>query len=522
MLRLHAFEPERFDGATVKRVGGPAGTKRPFFDQPVQTSVLLKLFRPVFYVCGILGLIICAMMLVVAGFALITGDRETVTFFGSAALGGAVSVLMVAICRPDVRFSLTARQLYLLTSCSWVMMSLIGALPLVIGSLRLDVADAVFESVSGITTTGSTVLVGLERMPRSILLWRSLLQWVGGLGVIAMAVSILPFLQVGGMRLFHSESSDWSEKSLPRLQDMARTLLGCYLMISAACAIAYYVLGMNSFDSINHAMTTVSTGGFATDDRSLGAFGPPVLWAAIVFMLLGSLPFAIYIRLLTRRTVRSLYDQQAYTFLLAVAFASFSLTVYLIRHDHFEWSLAVTQATFHVVSIITTTGYAAGDYTLWGGFSVALFFFLTFVGGCSGSTAGGMKIFRFELSALFLLDQFRRLVHPQGVFVIRYNGEVIRDEILGSAVAFSFLYLAVLAVLTMILSGMDIDFVTSITSAATAIGNVGPGLGPVVGPAGNFSTLPDGAKWLLSFAMLLGRLELLTMMVIFTRAFWRG
>ncbi len=483
---------------------------------------MFKLFHPVFYVCGILGFIVSAMALLVAAFALITSDPEAWAFLISAAIIIVLSTVLSVAFRPSDRFVLSARQLYLITSGSWLTMSLLCALPFMLCSVSMSLTDAVFETVSGITTTGSTVLVGLEKLPLSVLLWRSLLQWVGGLGVIGMAVSILPFLQVGGMRLFHSESSDWSDKSLPRLQDMARALIGCYLLISLLCMLGYRLAGMDWFDSINHTMATVSTGGYATSDASLGRFGSPVLWVSIVFMLLGSMPFAIFIRFLTRRTWRSLLDQQVIAFLWIVAIATLALTMYLIVHNHLGFNEALTQSAFNVVSIITTTGFASSDYTLWGGFSVSLFFFLTFVGGCSGSTSGGMKIFRFQLSALFLRDQFRRLVHPQGVFVIRYNKEVVREDILISAVAFSFLYLAALAALTLLLAALGIDFITSISAAATAIGNVGPGLGPIIGPAGNFSTIDPAAKWMLSFGMLLGRLELLTVMVLFTRSFWRG
>lgn len=386
----------------------------------------------------------------------------------------------------------------------------------------LSASDAVFEAVSGITTTGSTVLSGLSSLPPPVLLWRSMLQWIGGFGVIGMAVSILPFLRVGGMRLFQTESSDWSDKSLPRFHDLARALLSVYLGITLLCTLCYWLAGMTPFDAVNHAMTTVSTGGYATDDRSMGRFSNAILWIAVVFMLLGAMPFALIIRLVAQRRLAALRDQQVYGLLLIVGATSLLLSAALVfTHDE-AVTEAITQATFNVVSVITTTGYASQDYTHWGMLSVAVFFFLTFVGGCSGSTSGGMKVFRFQLSWLFLRDQMNKLVHPRGQFAVRYNGKTVDDDIIVSAVAFSFLFFLMLTLTTLILAATGLDLLTALTGAATALANVGPGLGDMIGPAGNFALLSDTAKWVLSFAMILGRLELLTVMVVLSPVFWRG
>lgn len=482
---------------------------------------MFKFLRPIIYVCGILMLIMAGLMLAVALFAWIREDPEVMVFLISAGIVSALGLVMVASGR-TAHFHLVARQLYLLTSLSWVMMSLAGALPLFFSHFQLTFVNAVFEAVSGITTTGSTILVKIETLPASLLLWRSLLQWLGGLGVVGMAVSILPFLRVGGMRLFHTESSDWSDKSMPRIQTLARMLLGTYLTISLACMLCYWWAGMSLFDAINHAMATVSTGGYGTDDRSMGRFGSAVLWVSIVFMLLGSMPFTMLIGFARRPGLTALNNQQVKGLLLIVSVVSLALTAYLIEQGSHEPFAALTQATFNLVSVISTTGFASGDYTLWGPFSVALFFMVMFIGGCSGSTSGGMKVFRFQLSYLFLRSQVRKLVHPNGVFVTQYNGKPVSDDIILSAVAFSFLFFLCLGGFTLLLSLMGLDLVTSLTATATALTNVGPGLGPIVGPAGNFATLPNAAKWLLSLAMLLGRLELLTMMVLFTPMFWRS
>lgn len=482
---------------------------------------MFAFFRPVLLVVGILTLIMTGLMSCVALFAFWRGDPELSVFLISAAIAGGAGLTLVLLGR-QARFHLVARQLYLLTSLSWLGMSLVGALPLFFSHFQLSFVDAVFEAVSGITTTGSTVLSGLEQLPPSLLLWRSMLQWLGGLGVIGMAVSILPFLRVGGMRLFHTESSDWSDKSIPRIQTLARLLVAIYLCISLACMLAYWLAGMNLFDAINHAMTTVSTGGYATDDRSMGRFDERVLWVAIVFMLLGALPFTLIIAFVQRPRLALLSNSQVMALLSVVAVVSLLLSAFLVWNGELPLFSALTQATFNLVSVITTTGYASADYTQWGAFSVALFFVVMFIGGCSGSTSGGMKVFRFQLSYLFLRSQIRKLVHPSGVFVTRYNGKTVQDDIILSAVAFSFLFFLTLAVLTLLLALLGLDLVTSLSAAATALTNVGPGLGDIVGPAGNFQPLPATAKWLLCFGMLLGRLELLTMMVLFTPMFWRG
>jgi trk system potassium uptake protein TrkH len=482
---------------------------------------MFKFVRPIIYVCGILSLIMTLLMLCVSAAAWAWADPELSVFLYSAAIMATLGIAMVVLCRRG-KFNLVSRQLYLLTSASWLMMSLGGALPLFLSHHDVAFTDAWFEAVSGITTTGSTVFSGLEKLPSSLLLWRSILQWLGGLGVIGMAVSILPFLRVGGMRLFHTESSDWSDKSMPRIQTLARALLITYLTITAACTLSYWLAGMSLFDAVNHAMTTVSTGGFATDDRSMGRFGSAVLWIATAFMLLGAVPFTMIIGFARRPRLATLKNQQVIGLLGIVAAVTALLTLYLIvqgSHSPFE---ALTQSIFNLVSVITTTGYASADYTLWGPFSVALFFVVMFLGGCSGSTSGGMKIFRFQLSYLFLRSQVRKLVHPNGVFVTQYAGKPVADDIILSAIAFSFLFFLCLAGFTLILAMMGLDLVTSLTATATALTNVGPGLGNIVGPAGNFASLPDAAKWLLSLAMLLGRLELMTVMVLFSPMFWRG
>ncbi len=481
---------------------------------------MFQLLRPIFYIGGILALIMAGLMLIPACFAYVSHDQELIPFLDSAAATAVFGLICILLFR-ERQLSLATRQLYLLTTFSWMLLSLAGSLPLILAHHPLPLVDAVFESVSGITTTGSTVMSQLQTLPPSILLWRSLLQWIGGLGVIGMAVSILPFLQIGGMKLFQTESSDWSDKSLPKFHGLARALLVSYLLISLVCAVSYWMGGMTIFDAINHAMTTVSTGGYATDDRSMARFGPVILWISVLFMIVGALPLTFFIRFFPPRKIHPQVDQQITGFLLITCCIVFLLTIDLISDKGLPPFEALTQSAFNITSIITTTGYASSDYTNWGQFSIALFFIVTFIGGCSGSTSGGMKVFRFQLSFLFLMNQLKKQVHPHGIFMIKYNGKQIQDDITASAIAFSFMFFIALALTTLLLTAFGVDFLTSFTGAVTTLTNVGPGLGEVIGPAGNFSPLPDSAKWTLSFAMILGRLELLSVIVLFSTAFWK-
>jgi trk system potassium uptake protein TrkH len=349
------------------------------------------------------------------------------------------------------------------------------------------------------------------------------MQWMGGIGIIGMAVAILPFLRIGGMRLFATESSEWTEKAVPRTNRLARGLVFSYLALTLGCILTYWALGMDLFNAVNHALTTVSTGGYSTSDSSMGQFDQlSILFASSLFMMLGGIPFFLFVRLLNGQVQPILRDQQIRFFLKFLLLIACLITVYRVVNEGAFPIDAFVHALFNVTSVVTTTGYASQDYSLWGPFVVVLFFFLTFVGGCSGSTSGGMKMFRFQLSMLLLREQVLRLLHPNAVIARHYNGRIISDEIVASSVAFSFIFLATLAVVAAILAALGLDLVTSLTGAATALANVGPGLGDTIGPAGNFQTLPDGAKWVLMAAMLLGRLELLSVFVMFSPHFWRS
>lgn len=422
--------------------------------------------------------------------------------------------------RGNIR-TITPRQGFVLTTTLWLVIPAFAALPFAFADMDLSYTDAFFESMSGLTTTGSTVIRSLDVAPPGVLIWRALLQWLGGIGVIAMAIAILPLLRIGGMQLFRMESSDRSEKAMPRTTQLVAYIAFIYLAASVVCAIAYWAAGMRGFDAIAHAMTTIATGGFSTYDASIAHFDSPVIeYIGVVFMLVGSLPFVLYLRALRGNARPLIRDDQVRLFLLIVIIAIFAVAYYRYETG-VEIGTALREAAFNVVSIITGTGYATADYGAWGSFGLMMFFFLMFVGGCAGSTTCGIKIFRFQVLYATAVTQVRRLLEPHGVYLAYYNRKPIPEEVSASVMAFFFLYVLSYAVIAIALGLIGVDFLTAASGAATAISNVGPGLGPTIGPSGTFATLSDSAKWILSAGMLLGRLELFTVVVLLLPSFWR-
>ncbi|CAM1628901.1 Cation transporter [Bartonella apihabitans] len=450
------------------------------------------------------------------------GNGDWVVFIRSAATTIAFATLiLLATNGANCRFS--ARLGFLLTVCLWVTGCLLGAMPLYFSRLPLSLAAAIFEGVSGITTTGATVLTGLDRLPRGILLWRSLLCWIGGIGFIALALLLLPSLRVGGIQLFNMESSDRAEKVLPRVNQIANGIIIAYLGLTLLCMLSYFAVGMTMFDAVNHAMTTIATAGFSTHDASLGYFSktPSVLVIATIFMLLASLPFILYVKLVLPERSRRLADPQVIVFLVIVLAASFALAIWLRFHFGFTFHHAFLDAIFHFVSVITTTGYAAEDYLLWGPFALGLFFIASFIGGCAGSTSGGIKINRLIILWRFTRVALTRLLSPNTVVKVRYGGTDISGDLAQTVLLFLSLYMTSLVIGAMLLSFTGLDFVSAFTGALTALSNVGPGFGDRIGPDGNFSTVGDAALWILSVLMFAGRLEIVTVIILFTPAFWR-
>ena len=479
--------------------------------------------RPILVVIGLLLIILALFMTPPMVADMAAGHPEWQVFLGAGAVTLFTGVTLVLMNQGYGDADLTGRQAFLLTTSVWVVVGWFGALPLAFSELDLTLADAVFESVSGITTTGSTVIVGLDVAPPGILLWRAILHWLGGIGFIVMAVAILPMLRVGGMQLVRTESSDLSEKILPRAAQVSTAVGLIYLGLTVLCALLYKVAGMTLFEATAHAMATLSTGGFSTRDASIGGFSSaPIEAVAIVFMIVGSLPFVVYIQATNGQFRPLLTDAQVRWFMGFIAVFVLAITVWLVIVERTAPLEALRHAAFNVVSLISTTGFASSDYALWGAFPVTALFFLMCVGGCTGSTTGGIKIFRFIVLHAIAKTQIGRLVHPHGVFVPTFNGRPVREAAAISVMAFVFMFGLSFSVSTLLLSIVGLDYLTAMSGAVTALANVGPGLGGIIGPAGTFSTLPDSAKWVLSAAMLLGRLELFTVLVLLTPAFWRA
>ena len=418
-----------------------------------------------------------------------------------------------------LKTELELRQIFIFVPLIWFMACVIGAIPLFLSGLDLSLTDAFFESASGFTTTGSTVLTGLDHLPPGILLWRSMVQWIGGLGVVVMGLVLLPSMRSGGQQLFLLESSDRSEKPFAHARLFAERIAMVYLLLTLACAISYWMLGMSLFDAFNHAMTTVSTGGYSTSDGSMGSFGTTaILLTATVFMFLGGLPFIFLIRLAAGRFEK---EVQIGYFIAMIAGAALAVLVTLILAGEPASGKQIVHVLFNVVSIITTTGYASEDYLTWGPAAIAVFFFLTFVGGCSGSTSGGYKQFRFVIVRQVIADSLAKTFRPHQVSRLKYGDRILDSEVVTSVMIFSFLYGGTFIIFAIIYGVLGLDFETAISGSATAIANVGPGIGSIIGPAGNFSTLSDPIKWMLCFEMIVGRLEIMSVYVLLAPSFWK-
>ncbi len=478
-------------------------------------------FRPIFLVIGTLLATLALSMCVPAAVDAAAGHADWQVFAVSAGVTMFVGVAMALTSRAKLTH-LTVRQAFALTTLAWVVLTAFAALPLAYSDLKLSYTDAFFEAMSGITTTGATVITDLDHAPPGILIWRAILQWLGGIGIIVMAIAVLPLLRVGGMQLFRMESSDQAEKALPRAAQIAAAIAIIYLVFTAIWASAYWFAGMTGFEAVAHSMTTIATGGFSTSDASVGSFNSPLIDAiATAGMIAGALPFVLYMKTVQGDFGALRRETQVQWFLTLVVGLVVIGTLWLWSENNFAPAEALRYAAFNLVSILTGTGYATADFDTWGSFAMPMFFIIMLIGGCAGSTTCGIKIFRFQVLSAAAKAQLHHMLHPHGVFIPYYNRRPIPEEVVVSVLSFFFLFGVSLAGLAIGLGLLGLDFVTALSGAASAISNVGPGLGPVIGPAGTYQSLPDGAKWLLAAGMLLGRLELFTVLVLIMPAFWR-
>ena len=479
-------------------------------------------YKTVFFAIGVLLIILGAFMLIPFFIQFIYGEKNS-TFLSSASVTAFIGILLVLANLEENR-KLNLQQAFLLTTLSWLSIAIFGCIPFLLSNLNLSFVDAFFESMSGITTTGSTIITNLNNTPKSILIWRAILQWLGGIGIIVMAITILPLLNIGGMQLFRMESSDTTEKILPRTREVTLIISVIYLALTFACGISYWAVGMNIFDSVAHSMTTIATGGFSTYSDSIGYFqNPKIEIISIIFIVLGSIPFIAYLKFLKGDKKIFLKDVQIRGLIYILIISILLMFLYLmLSNKEYGFSENLRISTFNVVSVLSGTGYVTADFSSWGEFPLIFFLFLMFIGGCAGSTTCGIKIFRFQILGHFIINQIKKLVYPHGVFSIKYNDEKISNTFIYSIITFIFLYFFIFFILAALLSVNGLDFITAISGSASAISNVGPGLGDIIGPNGNFSNLPNFSKLSLSLGMLLGRLELFAVLVLFFPSFWKN
>ena len=476
---------------------------------------------PVINILGLLTTVLAAAMLIPMCVDLYSGSSEWQVFALSSLLTAFFGVSVWLSTNRRETLDLGLRQAFLLTNGAWFLIGIFGALPFLFSELDLSLTDSVFESVSGITTTGSTILPLIEIASPGILMWRALLQWLGGVGIVVMAMAVLPMLSVGGMQLFRTESYERAENVVPRATQLAGGIGLIYTGLTAIWAIMLALAGMNMFDAVTHAMTTLATGGYSTRTASIGAFDSITIeWIIILGMIVGSLPFAHYLAV-TRGGWRNLInDPQVRLFLLLVTGLIILLSWYL-THSGQAFGNAFRQSSFNAVSIMTGTGYVSANYSAWGGFASTILLMVMFIGGCGGSTTCGIKVFRLQVLAATVRVQINRLLRPHAVVLAYYNRRPVAPEVMDSVMGFFYLYILGFVMIATLLGLIGLDFMTALSGAATSISNVGPGLGEVIGAEGNFSTLPDSAKWVMSFGMLLGRLEIFTVLVMLNPGFWQ-
>ena len=476
-------------------------------------------YKTVFFTLGILQIILGIFMLIPVIVQFVYNQLDS-SFFGSSIVTIIFGTLFF-LSNLDHDKRLNLQQAFLLTALSWLSIALFGSLPFVFSNVEFSFTNAFFESMSGITTTGSTIIPNLESIPKGILLWRAILQWLGGIGVIVMAITLMPIMNVGGMQLFQISNSDSSEKILPKSKEIALRLIYIYSGLTVLCALSYKILGMNIFDSLTHSMTTIATGGFSNYNDSIGFFNSiSIEISAMIFIILGSLPFIAYIKFLSGNNKILISDVQIKTFIKIIIFSIIILSVYLSLINPSQINLR--SIFFNVISILTGTGYVNAQYDNWGSFPIILFLALMFIGGCAGSTTCGIKIFRIQILYSFIVNQLKKIIYPKGIFVLKYDQNPVDNKFISSIISFIYLYLVIFFTITALLSLSGLDFITAISGAATSISNVGPGLGSIIGPNGNFSSLPDISKWILTLGMILGRLELFAILVLFLPSFWRN
>mgnify|MGYP005992557221 CR=1 FL=1 len=411
---------------------------------------------------------------------------------------------------------------YIIVALGWVAMVAFGMLPYLISGLIPSIPSALFETVSGMTTTGASVLTDIEAAPEGLLYWRSLTQWIGGMGIIVLTVAIFPLLGIGGIELFVAEApGPTSDKLHPRISETAKRLWFIYVGLTGLLAVILTIEGMTVYEAINHALTTMATGGFSTRNSSMAAFGPTIQYTIILFMLMAGTNYSSLYLSIKRRWSDVWQSSEFKTYLSSIGILTILMGVAVHATGKFGWEQSFRDTLFQIVSLITTTGFVSADYTSYSSALTFSFFILLFLGACAGSTSGGIKIVRHLVFFKNSMLEFKRILHPNAIVPLRLNAQVVRGKVITHVYTFLLLYLFIFVVGTIVLSLLGLDFKTSLGAMATSLGNVGPGIGDV-GPVDNFAWLSDPVKLFLSFVMILGRLELFTVLVLFSPYFWRS
>jgi len=477
-------------------------------------------YKTVFFTLGLLQIILGLSMIIPILIQILYDETDS-GFIGS----GIISIIfgmLFYLSNLDHDKKINIQQAFVLTALSWLSIAIFGSLPFIFSDINLSVTDAFFESMSGITTTGSTIINNLDDSPKGILFWRAMLQWLGGIGIIVMAITLMPIMNVGGMQLFKISSNDKNEKILPKTKEISIRLIYIYLSLTFTCSIIYKLCGMSFFDSFTHAMTTIATGGFSNYNESIGYFNNFYIeLTSIIFILSGSIPFLAYLKFINGDRNILFSDTQIKSFFKIILFSIAILFFYLAIVNRSFTDISLMSVSFNVISILTGTGYVTENFSNWGNFPLLFFLILMFIGGCAGSTTCGIKIFRVQILYQFFSNQIKKIIFPHGIFNTKYEKQNIDEKFMSSVITFIYLYILIFFISTALLSLTGLDFVTSISAAATSISNVGPGLGDLIGPNGNFSSLSDYSKWILSLTMILGRLELFAILVLFLPSFWR-
>ena len=471
-------------------------------------------FSPIIYLIGMLLCILSLFMMIPAFVDWLYGNNDWPAFVGASLLTLFVGAILYLSNRDSTTEHLELRQAFLLTNSAWISIALFGSLPFLLSEIDMSFTDAIFESTSGITTTGATVINNLEATSHGILIWRALLQWLGGVGIIVMALAVLPMLSIGGMQLFKTESYETPDKVVPKAASFAAGISIVYITLTVVWALMLWVAGMPLFDSIAHAMTTLATGGYSTRSDSLAAFNSPSIEIIVIFgMIVGSLPFVHYLAI-TKKGLKNLFkDDQVKLFLTLIVFVVLIVSIYLNLND-IPFLEALRLASFNVISIITGTGFGTSDFNNWGGFPTTILLILMFIGGCAGSTTCGLRMARIQVLVANAKAQISKLIRPHAVVVSYYNQKPIPENVAESVMGFFFLYIISFAVIACLLGGLGLDLITAISGAASAIGNVGPGLGDIIGPSGTYQSIPELGKLFLCVGMILGRLEIFAILVL--------